>query len=312
MKQQLPKVSVIIPTHNRSHLISRSIQSVLNQTYQDFEIIIVDDGSTDNTEEIIKEFQEQNKRIRYIRHKENKGGAAARNTGIRAAQGEYVAFQDSDDEWLPEKLDKQMKLFENVSREVGVVYTGVWRIENNKKNYIPFSYITKKEGNIHKELLRGNFVTTQAAIVRKECFKKEEMFDEALPRLQDWELFIRLSKSYKFKCIDEALVVSYFTSNSISANQDALLKAFKLILEKHFQDLLKRRKILAKFHYTIGDLLCKSGKMKEGKEYLLKAIKLNPFNIKFLLVALVSFLGQRVYKKMVKVYQGIQGNNATR
>ena len=96
------KVSVIIPTYNRAYLISRAINSVLNQTYQDFEIIIVDDGSTDNTEEVIKEFQEKDERIKYIRHKNNKGEAAARNTGIKAAKNEYISFQDSDDESFPQ------------------------------------------------------------------------------------------------------------------------------------------------------------------------------------------------------------------
>jgi len=95
-----PKVSVIIPTYNRAHLIGRAIQSVLNQTYQDFELIVVDDGSTDNTNEVIKEFSQKDKRILYIKHDKNKGGSAARNTGIKAARGEYIAFQDSDDEMV--------------------------------------------------------------------------------------------------------------------------------------------------------------------------------------------------------------------
>jgi len=109
-----PTVSVIIPTYNRAHLVGRSIQSVINQTYQDFEIIVVDDGSTDNTEDIIKEFQKKDKRIKHIKHNKNKGGSAARNTGIRAARGEYIAFLDSDDEWMPTKLEKQTSYFNHL------------------------------------------------------------------------------------------------------------------------------------------------------------------------------------------------------
>ena len=93
-----PTVSVIIPTYNRAYLIDRSIQSVLNQTYQDFELIVVDDGSTDNTEDIIRQFQEKDKRIKYIKYDKNKGGSAARNTGIKNSVRKYIAFQDSDDE----------------------------------------------------------------------------------------------------------------------------------------------------------------------------------------------------------------------
>lgn len=121
MDQERPTVSVILPTYNRAHLLERAIQSVLDQTYPDFEIIVVDDASIDNTVNIIKGII--NERIRYIRHEKNKGAAAARNTGIKLAKGKYIAFQDSDDEWLRDKLEKQIKIFETVSPEVGVVYT---------------------------------------------------------------------------------------------------------------------------------------------------------------------------------------------
>ncbi len=113
-----PTVSVIIPTYNRANLVSRAIKSVLNQTYQDFEIIVVDDCSEDNTEEIVKSFNDS--RIRYIKHKKNKGGSAARNTGIKRARGKYIAFLDDDDEWLPSKLEKQIMLFEKLSKHYGV------------------------------------------------------------------------------------------------------------------------------------------------------------------------------------------------
>ena len=103
-----PTVSVVIPTYNRAPLIGRSIKSVLNQTYQDFEIIIVDDASTDNTKEVVSNFNDE--RIRYIQHEENKGEAAARNTGIKATRCDYIAPQDSDDEWIPEKLSTQIEL----------------------------------------------------------------------------------------------------------------------------------------------------------------------------------------------------------
>ena len=112
-----PIVSVIIPTYNRAHLIDKAIKSVLNQTYQDFEIIVVDDGSTDNTNEVLKNFTDS--RIHYIFHTSNLGVSAARNTGIKTSQGEYIALLDSDDDWLPEKLDKQVDVLQNESSEVG-------------------------------------------------------------------------------------------------------------------------------------------------------------------------------------------------
>ena len=304
--KNVPTVSVIIPTYNRAHLISRAIQSVLKQTYKDFEVIVIDDGSTDNTEYIIKQFQDKDNRIRYIKHKKNKGGAAARNTGIKAANAEYIAFQDSDDEWFPEKLEKQMKVLENAPPEVGVVYTGFWRIDGNKKKYTPALWITQKEGDVHKELLKGNFVTTQSIVTRKECLGKVGMFDENLPRLQDWELVIRLSKCYDFKCIDEPLLTSPYTPDSISANKDALIKASELIISKHFNDFVNNKKALSNHYLSVGVSVL-NGDFKTGRDYFMKGVKAYPLNAKLLVTALISFFGQNIYYKAINAYLRIKG-----
>ena len=295
-------VSIIIPTYNCARLIGRAIQSVLNQTYRDFELIIVDDSSTDNTDKIVKKFQEQDKRVKYIRHEKNRGGSAARNTGIKNAKGEYIAFQDSDDEWLPEKLKKQIEVFKNTSSKVGVVYTGFWRIKDNEKTYIPQSWVKQKDGNIYFELLKGNFVGTPTILIKKKCFKKVGMFDENLPRLQEWELVIRLSKYYNFKCIDEPLLVSYYTSDSISANNDALIKAIELIITKHFTDFSKYKKILSRHYFGLGRILYLDGDLINGRRYFMKAIKKYPLNIKYSLSYLVSFFGPRTFNKVTKIY----------
>ena len=102
-----PTVSVIIPEYNRSKLLSLAIESALNQTYQDLEIIVIDDGSTDNTKEVVEGFIKQDSRVKYIQHENNKGASAARNTGIMSAKGEYIAFLDSDCQWMPEKIEKK-------------------------------------------------------------------------------------------------------------------------------------------------------------------------------------------------------------
>ncbi len=300
MNYKKPKVSVIIPTYNRAYSIRRAIQSILDQTYKNFEIIIVDDGSTDDTEKIVKRFNDE--RIRYFRHDQNKGGGAARNTGIKAASGEYIAFQDSDDEWLPEKLEKQMKIFEDTRIEFSIVYTGSWRIENNKKVYIPYSWVTRKEGDIHKELLKGNFVTTQSIVLKKQCFEKSGMFDENFPRYQDWDLVIRLSKYYKFKFIDEPLLILYYTTDSISANHDisthreAYIESLERILTKHYEDFKKEKNLLLIYYSDIGNLLCSNNNMKKGKIYFIKSYKLNPFNLKLLVTIMVSLFGPKIYK----------------
>jgi len=127
-------ISIILPTFNRAKIVSRSIRSVLNQTYKEFELIIIDDGSADCTQELISKIKDS--RIRYIKHEKNKGAAAARNTGIKAAQYDLIAFQDSDDEWMPEKLEKQIKVMSSLPDDYGVVYSAFWRLGKRKK-YIP-------------------------------------------------------------------------------------------------------------------------------------------------------------------------------
>ena len=281
MSKREPTVSVIIPTYNRAHLVGQAIRSVLNQTYQDLEIILVNDGSTDNTEEIVKGFNDD--RIRYIRHDENKGAAVARNTGIKAALGEYIAFQDSDDEWLPEKLEKQIRVFKNASTKVGVVYTDMWRIRGSKRKYW------------HSPIMG---IAIQTTVIRRQCFDRVGVFDERFPRLIESDLFIRLSKYYCFHHLDEPLVNYYATPGSISTDNRRLIRAIELILEKHSRDIDKR--LLARFLYHIGNLLCQGGDLDRGRDYLFKAVKSYPLNIKYLVAAFVSLFGESAYNKVTR------------
>jgi glycosyltransferase involved in cell wall biosynthesis len=279
MTNQSPKVSIILPTYNRAYLIGRAIQSILNQTYQDFEIIIIDDGSKDDTEKIIRGFKEKDNRIKYISFDANKGAAAARNAGIKMSKGEYITFQDSDDEWVIDKLEKQMKVIETSSENI-VVYCGFWRIDGDEKIYIPDINILNREGNINKELLKGNFVGTPSILLPKKNLEKVGMFDKNLSRLQDWDLAIRLSKYYNFKLIDEPLYISYVLSDSISANYEALIIAMQIILAKYQDEIYKDHKIIKawsiKFN-SIAKYLLNNNDIKKAKQLYWRAIKLYPF-----------------------------------
>lgn len=303
----MPKVSVILPTYNRAHLLGRAIRSVLDQTYQDFELIVIDDGSTDNTNEVVKSFNEP--RIRYIRQELNRGPTVARNIGINAAKGKYIAFQDSDDEWLPEKLKKQMSIFEISPERIGVVYTGFYSIKCGRKKYIPDKKVKIFEGDIYQELLKKNFVGTPAAIVRKSCFERVGMFNENLPCLEDWELFIRISKYYNFRFIDEPLLNAFFSPGSISTNREAPLKAHMLILFENISTLEKNRYSLANMHYLVGNQLCQGGNMCEGRGYLIRALRTNPLNIKYMLAAFSSLLGRGAYANICRLKRIICSND---
>jgi glycosyltransferase involved in cell wall biosynthesis len=249
----------------------------------------------------------KDERIRYIKYDTNKGASAARNIGIKAARGKYIAFQDSDDEWMPEKLEKQVKAFTTAPPEVGVVYTGFYKIQNNKQTYTPSTKITPKEGYIFNSLLKGNFVASGAVLVRIKCFEAVGMCDESLFNLEDWDLFIRISRYYHFKYIDEPLLIAYYTQASITANKITLVKALKLVLAKNFDYIRKDRKLLAEHHAHIGKALCSNGEMSKGRSYFVKALKIYPLNFKYPSSILASLLGQDTYRVATLNYVKIRG-----
>jgi glycosyltransferase involved in cell wall biosynthesis len=149
----MPQVTVVIPTHNRAEFLHNAITSVLNQTFQCFEIIVVDDASTDNTVEVVNRFAEE--KIKLVRHSTRKGGAAARNTGILNSCGEYIAFLDDDDEWYQEKLARQMDVMIKSGPEIAAVYTGYLIVERSSRN-ICGRMNPSHRGNLYSTLLASN------------------------------------------------------------------------------------------------------------------------------------------------------------
>lgn len=275
-----PKVSVVIPTYNRAHLIKRAIKSVLDQTFKDFEILVIDDGSEDKTCDVVKGIKKQDSRVRSLRHKKNRGYPSALNTGIKNAKGAYIAFQDDDDIWLKGKLKKQMDLFVKSSDEVGVVYARFVRYSGSKKSYAPYDWVKKLEGNIHRELLKGNFVGTPVSVVKKECFSKIGLFDTNLVHLQDWEMWIRISKYFQFRFIDQVLMKSFERKGSVNRQKKIIqAKTIEVIVEKHKDDYRGHKKIMGQKYLDIYELLkpTDQGNKRMAKKYLVKAIKTWPF-----------------------------------
>jgi glycosyltransferase involved in cell wall biosynthesis len=273
-KKNQPKISVIIPTYNRVHLIGRAIESVLNQTYQDFEIIVVDDGSTDNTEKLIKNFQKKDKRIKYIQHKENKGEGAARNTGIKISKSPFIAFQDSDDESFPQRLEKQIKVFENESQKVGLVYSDMLLISNKgQKKYFMSPRFTPENGFIYEKALNYEIlgIGIGTSLMPKRCFKVVGFFDDKIPYFVDVEFFIRLSKYFYFYHISEPLInfyrLDYNGVENFNSSPKNLVISRKLILKKYFFDIKKDRETLAKHYLSICISLYKNNEFEEAREY---------------------------------------------
>lgn len=217
-------VSVIIPAYNRASVIEKSIKSVLNQTFSDLELIIVDDGSTDNTEDIINKISDT--RIRYIRQKNN-GACAARNNGIEHAKGELIAFHDSDDIWHCDKLEKQIAVLRRTNADV--VFCKMNKIINGV-NY-GFASNFFKEGFLERDTL-PLCIGTQTLIGKNSVFKQEK-FDVDMPRFQEFELLIRIQKKFSIYSINDSLVDYILQKDSISKNPKTYLHAWNLILLKH-------------------------------------------------------------------------------
>lgn len=234
-----PLVSVVIPTFNRESTIIASIESVRNQTFKDLEIIVVDDGSTDDSEKVIKELACPN--LEYIRHPTNLGANIARNTGIKAAQGQYIAFQDSDDLWHPEKLNEQLHACRDYNSEV--TFCAFSRFKDGFKTVIPKPAYNIQAGfhDMQTDILRGSFISCQTLLVSKKALLKVGSFDENLPRLQDWDLCIRLSKHYSFFFIEQVLVDTEVGPSSISSGVSNYSVAAKIILEKYRERYINDR-----------------------------------------------------------------------
>lgn len=227
-------VSVIIPTYNRGNLIVRSVNSVLSSTYQNLEVIVVDDGSTDDTSWKISQIKDE--RLRYIRYDENKGANYARNIGIKNSRGEYIAFNDSDDIWFEEKLDELVKYLQSLDESYGMVYGDIIRFEDGKNGELAPHDTMKREcirGNIFEYMLSNMFISTQTVLIKREVLNEVGLFDEKLKRLQDWELFLRISKKYKVGRVPKVMTAAYVQKDSISKNEKNFVETMLYVIDKY-------------------------------------------------------------------------------
>jgi glycosyltransferase involved in cell wall biosynthesis len=286
----MAQVSVVIPTCNRAELLGTAIRSVLTQTFQDFEIVIVDDGSSDATRELVESFDDP--RIRYIRHPAARGGAAARNTGIAQSRAEYVAFLDDDDEWYPDKLARQMEVMRRGEPEVAAVYCGYLIVER-ASGQVRGRMTPAAKGDLADALLASNPIGgTSCMLVRKDRLERAGCFDENLPSFQDRDLWIRLSRQCRFDYVPAALLNYYVHPKKIWTNVDALLKGLEIMLAKH-GTAAAFRKAASKRYLFCGIRLCEANEFGQGKRALRRAIGLDPWSLKPYLYLLLARLGPR-------------------
>jgi len=274
----MPKVSIIIPTYNREEFIKGTIDSVLNQTYKDFEIIVVDDGSTDNTKSYLEKY---NSKIKLIEQK-NSERAVARNNGVKHSSGEYIAFVDSDDIWKEDKLKIQVEVLDNY-KDVILTYGTCLRINKNGKTIKPAKRQREGySGNVFDKLLLRNFVVSATPVLRHAIFNQTKGFKTKYVPYEDWEFWIRLSKLGKFYFIKDPL--AFYRLHETQSVQ--LVKAEKieevttaLLLDSFnlqpISNALKNKSLgIANLRFCYWYLL--ANKPEIAKEKLDYAIKLNP------------------------------------
>ena len=270
-------VSVIVPTYNRSGLLKNAINSILNQTYQNFEIIIIDDCSTDNTLEIVKQMKD--KRIKYFKNEVSLKATGSRNKGIENSSGDFIAFLDDDDEWYPQKLEIQLEKFKD--SEVGLVYGAI----DLYFEALDFKYPTtpSKKGRLFKELLIKNIIgATPSVILRKEALRNDK-FDINFSAREEYDLWIQISKKWKIDYVETSFVKSYYRNNidRISTNLDNYVQGINQLNKKYEKDIknelsfkeIKLRE--AQQNFFLGAQAVKMYDTKTARKYFLKSFRIN-------------------------------------
>jgi glycosyltransferase involved in cell wall biosynthesis len=292
----MPKVSVIIPSFNRSNFLRSAIESVLKQTFQDFEIIVVDDASTEDVLGIVQGFCD--KRIKYIRHETNKGEAGARNTGLTHSRGEFIAFLDDDDEWFPEKLGLQVAKLEDSLPGTGLIYTGILAIDpiNNRRWQVIPSY----RGNTYQELMKKNIIVTPSTVLlKKECTETVGLFDSNIAYGLDYDYWIRIAKNYVFEYIPEPLVKYRVHDNRLSTNFELLAQGARDLEKKYGKPMILNSTYWQSVVFKLGVSHCNKGEMTKGIRALLWCIIHNPSNRRPYFYVGMALLGPRYFRKSI-------------
>lgn len=301
MKKDL--VSVVITTFKRDEaFLSRAIESVLNQSYENLEVLVIDDNGTDSKyAEVVRNVvskYESDSRIKLFCHETNKGAQKARNTGIKESVGNYIAFLDDDDQWLCDKLEKQIHVFltNNDCDNLGMVYCWFNKVKVIDNKFVKKKVIRPKSSkkNVHKKLLINNFIGSNSfPLIKKECFDKVGCFDEKLKAKQDYDMWMRICEHYRVDYVNKPLC-NYYDHNEIriTNNFKKKLSAEIMFLNKHFKSIKNNRRAYCIKNRIIGFYYFKLNDCKNAKLHLLNSIKIYPFDYKSYALLLLCLINE--------------------
>lgn len=275
-------ISVIIPSYNHTQFVSKAVESVLSQTLSAHEIIVVDDGSKDNTEEVLAAYKD---RIIYIKQ-ENQGVSATRNNGVSISTGDFIAFLDADDEWFPEKLEKQLKLF-GEDKEIGLVHCGYVDVDE-KGNFLQ-EHLEGMSGKVAEEMLFFKRPVIlgggSGSLIPKNVFKEIGGFDIRLSTSADWDLYFRIAQKWKVGFVPETLLKYRLHSSNMHGNIKLMRKDMLLAYEKAFAEKENvplqsvRRYAYSRLHKVLAGSFYSVGQYKEILPHFLKSIFLSPVTV---------------------------------
>jgi glycosyltransferase involved in cell wall biosynthesis len=244
-----PKVSVVIPAYNAMAYLPAAVETVLNQTFSDFEVLIVDDGSVDPIAAWVAALTDP--RIQLIRQT-NQGLSAARNTGIRQAQGDYVAFLDADDLWAPTKLAQQVQCLD-ADPNVGLVHTAMLLVDVQGRS-TGRVMTAELAGSVWSRLVIWNGIACPSVMVRRDCFDRVGQFDQTLRSLEDWDMWLRLAAEYEFAVIPAPLAYYRQVPHSMSKNCQVMEASFHTLIEKAFRSASPQQQHLKPQSYATANL----------------------------------------------------------
>jgi glycosyltransferase involved in cell wall biosynthesis len=291
-----PLVSVIMPNYNNEKFIAESIRGVQNQSYGNIELIIVDDGSKDRSLEVVKKAAADDSRVRIIPHARNMGLPYARNTALKNSKGDYIGFCDSDDIWLPEKLDIQIEAF-NRNPGIGVIHGDSIIIDaagNLTGERFSSTYATEKrakDGFIFNDLIRTNYISVPTVLIRRTCYEDIGLFPENLKWLEDWMYMLRLANKYRFLYIREPVSKYRVHAGSSLHDEDGYEKSRLSVYPMMLSEFtLLDEDIKAFLHQRMGRVLLGFGRPVESRRHLMKSLFMRPLSPKTLGYYFASFL----------------------
>ena len=310
----LPVVSVIVPTYNRAHVLPRALRSVTKQTYTDYEVIVVDDGSTDATADVVSELADLRGRVRYVKVDRNRGAAAARNRGIDEARGTYIAFLDADDEWTPTKLAAQVALFSTAPPEVGLITTGYILFDQGGRR-ASVNPPHPKEGDLSVAMI--DFIAGRQEIVgvfstlmfKRSIIDRVGRLDETLRCWEDADFYFRAARHFHFRFISERLTMKHDSADSISCNWAVEAAGVRVFWNKYRDEvgaLPHFRRYIARHQHGMAVFACLAGNLSEGRRLFRESLAILPSQWHPVVHLALTLSGTRAYARILSLREQLR------